>query len=120
MEALRSIFGEANVPEPTKTLVTQWEKDPFSRGVYSHIALGASTRDYDAMAEPLWGGELLWAGEATCKEHPATVAGAYISGMREASRICCRLRCEANAARQQQATAFGAAHVGTACACGSA
>ena len=81
---LRCIFGEAAVPEPTQTMTTRWEDEPFSRGVYSHVAVGASSADYDVMAEPLWDERLLWAGEATCREHPATVAGAFISGMREA------------------------------------
>ena len=73
---LRCIFGEAAVPEPTQTMTTRWEDEPFSRGVYSHVAVGASSADYDVMAEPLWDERLLWAGEATCREHPATVAGA--------------------------------------------
>ena len=79
------------MPEPSQTLTTRWEDEPFSRGVYSHVAVGASAADYDIMAEPLWDERLLWAGEATCKHHPATVAGAYISGLREAGRFACQL-----------------------------
>ena len=30
----------------------RWEDEPFSRGVYSHVAVGASSADYDVMAEP--------------------------------------------------------------------
>ena len=59
------------------------------------MAVGASAADYDTMAEPLWNERLLWAGEATCREHPATVAGAFISGLREAGRVACRLHREA-------------------------
>ena len=33
------------------------------------------------MAEPLWDDSLLWAGEATCRSHPATVAGAFNMGL---------------------------------------
>jgi monoamine oxidase len=86
---LRTVFGSANVPSPVRAMVTRWHEDPYARGVYSHVALGASARDYDTMAEPLWGGALLWAGEATCRSHPATVAGAFISGVREAGRFAC-------------------------------
>ena len=85
------------MPEPSQTLTTRWEDEPFSRGVYSHVAVGASSADYDVMAEPLWEERLLFAGEATCREHPATVAGAFISGMREAGRVSCRLHREARA-----------------------
>ena len=85
------------MPEPTQTLTTRWEDEPFSRGVYSHVAVGASSADYDVMAEPLWEERLLFAGEATCREHPATVAGAFISGVREAGRVSCRLHREARA-----------------------
>lgn len=97
MDALRSIFGQGVVPEPTSQQVTRWEHDPFALGVYSHVAVGASARDYDVMAEPLWDGNLLWAGEATCREHPATVAGAFLSGVREAGRLACRMYKEAQA-----------------------
>jgi|TARA_B110001469_G_C9376849_1_gene195769 monoamine oxidase len=53
LRMLRSIFGEAAVPEPTQSMTTRWEDEPFSRGVYSHVAVGASSADYDVMAEPL-------------------------------------------------------------------
>jgi len=42
MDALRSIFGQGVVPEPTSQQVTRWEHDPFALGVYSHVAVGAS------------------------------------------------------------------------------
>jgi len=105
MEALRAIFGAHAVPEPISKQVTRWEHDPFSLGVYSHVAVGASARDYDVMAEPLWCERLLWAGEATSREHPATVAGAFLSGIREAGRIACRMHREALQPMQQPATA---------------
>jgi lysine-specific histone demethylase 1 len=105
MDALRSIFGDGAVPEPTFQQVTRWEHDPFSLGVYSHVAVGASARDYDVMAEPLWDGNLLWAGEATCREHPATVAGAFLSGVREAGRLACRMHRQAQAPTPAQAPA---------------
>jgi len=106
LRALRAVFGEDKVPKPVSSIATRWEHDAFSCGTYSHIAVGASTTDYDVMAEPEWGGRLLFAGEATCRQHPATVAGAYISGRREAARISCDLlaqhRQHAEQAREQQ------------------
>ncbi|XP_058098763.1 lysine-specific histone demethylase 1 homolog 3 [Magnolia sinica] len=83
---LRKLFGEASVPNPIASVVTNWGKDPFSRGAYSYVAVGASGEDYDILARPVENC-LFFAGEATCKEHPDTVGGAMMSGLREAVRI---------------------------------
>ena len=85
MRTLRGMFG-ASIPDPTNTLITRWNSDPFARGAYSYIPVGASGEDYDALAEPV-GGRLFFAGEATSREYPGTVHGAYLSGLREAERI---------------------------------
>ena len=102
MGYLKTIFGAANVPAPVHTRVTRWHEDPYARGVYSHVALGATPRDYDTMAEPLWNGTLMFAGEHTCRHHPATVAGALISGVREAGRFQCQAIGKAMAAAKMQ------------------
>ncbi|KAK1303335.1 hypothetical protein QJS10_CPB11g00878 [Acorus calamus] len=83
---LRKIFGEASVPDPVASVVTNWGRDPFSRGAYSYVAVGASGEDYDILGRPV-ANCLFFAGEATCKEHPDTVGGAMMSGLREAVRI---------------------------------
>jgi monoamine oxidase len=83
---LRRIFGSDNVPEPRKSIVTQWRSDPYSRCTYSYIAVGATGEDHVELAEPV-GSQLFFAGEATCREHPATIAGAICSGLRDAGRI---------------------------------
>ena len=41
--------------------------------------------DYEAMATRT--GNMFWAGEGTCGTHPATVHGAFISGLRAASEV---------------------------------
>ncbi len=74
---LRSIYG-AKVTAPTACVVSRWASDPFSRGSYSFVAVGASGKDYDALAAPV-ARRLLWAGEHTCKEHPDTVGGAMLT-----------------------------------------
>jgi hypothetical protein len=51
-------------------------------GSYSYVAVGASAKTYDALAAPVRR-RVLWAGEHTCKEHPDTVGGAMLTGMRE-------------------------------------
>ncbi|PKU63816.1 lysine-specific histone demethylase 1 homolog 3 [Dendrobium catenatum] len=83
---LRKLFSEASVPDPVAHVVTNWGMDPFSRGAYSYVAVGASGEDYDILGKPV-ANCLFFAGEATCKEHPDTVGGAMMSGLREAVRI---------------------------------
>ncbi|XP_024033073.1 LOW QUALITY PROTEIN: lysine-specific histone demethylase 1 homolog 3 [Morus notabilis] len=83
---LRKLFGEEIVPDPVASVVTDWGRDPFSYGAYSYVAVGASGEDYDILGRPVENC-LFFAGEATCKEHPDTVGGAMMSGLREAVRI---------------------------------
>ncbi|KAF7829604.1 lysine-specific histone demethylase 1-like protein 3 isoform X1 [Senna tora] len=83
---LRKLFGEASVPHPVAYVVTDWGRDPFSYGAYSYVSVGASGEDYDILGRPV-DNCLFFAGEATCKEHPDTVGGAMMSGLREAVRI---------------------------------
>jgi len=84
MAALRSMFGDA--PEPTKVVVTRWGDDPFAYGSYSFVGVNATGADYTTLAEPV-GKELYFAGEHCIEEHPATVVGAYLSGIKVAKRI---------------------------------
>ncbi|XP_051138983.1 lysine-specific histone demethylase 1 homolog 3 [Andrographis paniculata] len=83
---LRVLFGEDKVPDPVASVVTNWGTDPYSYGAYSYVAVGSSGEDYDLLGQPV-DNCLFFAGEATCKEHPDTVGGAMISGLREAVRI---------------------------------
>ncbi|CAH0399861.1 unnamed protein product [Chilo suppressalis] len=68
-----------------------WRADPFARGSYSFVAVGSSGTDYDLLAAPVPGapGEnrLFFAGEHTMRNYPATVHGAFLSGLREAGRL---------------------------------
>jgi len=79
MMTLRVMFGD-DIPEPEGMLVTRWGKDPFAFGAYSHIPPFASGEDYDALFEPV-DDVLYFAGEATSREYPSTVHGAYLSGV---------------------------------------
>nr|XP_017239472.1 PREDICTED: lysine-specific histone demethylase 1 homolog 3-like [Daucus carota subsp. sativus] len=83
---LRKLFGVSVVPDPVASVVTDWGRDPYSYGAYSYVAIGASGEDYDILGSPVENC-LFFAGEATCKEHPDTVGGAMMSGLREAVRI---------------------------------
>ena len=86
METLTSIFKDIDVPAPVAYHVTRWASDPQTGGSYSYVSVGSSGNDYDLLARPV-GRKLFFAGEHTCREHPDTVGGAMLTGLREASRI---------------------------------
>ncbi|ROI15267.1 Lysine-specific histone demethylase 1B [Anabarilius grahami] len=86
MSVLRELFQEQDVPDPVKYFVTHWSKDSWSQMSYSFVKTGGSGEAYDIIAEDLQG-KLFFAGEATNRHFPQTVTGAYLSGVREASKI---------------------------------
>lgn len=88
LSILRGIYGPKgiDVPNPLQTICTRWGDDPFSYGSYSHIRIKSSGSDYDILAENV-SNKLFFAGEATNRKYPATMHGAYLSGLREASHI---------------------------------
>ncbi|KAK4468293.1 hypothetical protein MN116_008444 [Schistosoma mekongi] len=103
------------VPNPIDAYVTRWRSDPYSRGSYSYVAVGATGSDYDILGEPVYhptsdhvkqtknhtmeqqfhenentckpSPRIFFAGEHTCRCYPATVHGALLSGLREAARV---------------------------------
>ena len=85
LEVLGEILGR-EIPEPRAAVVTRWRDDPFSRGSYSYLPIGASPDDMRALGAPE-SERLLFAGEATVPEAYGTVHGALLSGLREARRI---------------------------------
>lgn len=82
---VRDMFGP-DVPAPDEISRTAWSADPFARGSYTCIGVGASPEDIVALAEPV-GDRLFFAGEATNSYHWGCVHSAYESGLREAARI---------------------------------
>ncbi|KAI0547423.1 Sec1-like protein [Xylaria curta] len=83
-EVLRHVFG-TKVPQPVHSIVTRWGSDRFARGSYSSAGPNMHVDDYQTMAQPV--GNLFFAGEHTTNTHPATVHGAYLSGLRAASEV---------------------------------
>ncbi|MFO7589570.1 MAG: FAD-dependent oxidoreductase [Acidimicrobiia bacterium] len=78
------------VPDPEGFLFTRWASDPYSRGSYSFIGVGATNNSRRALAEPLGDARVdrvFFAGEATSPGHAATVHGAYLSGRRAADEV---------------------------------
>ncbi|KAL6267918.1 hypothetical protein P5V15_000986 [Pogonomyrmex californicus] len=95
------IFGNQVVPQPRESVVTRWRADPWARGSYSFVAVGSSGSDYDLLAAPVSPPHLVnqpapqprvfFAGEHTIRNYPATVHGAFLSGLREGGRIADQL-----------------------------
>ncbi len=85
LAALREIHPDAEIT-PTAVEVTHWRDDPFARGSYAYMTVGATTDDHDVLATPV-GGVLHLAGEATWTEDPATVTAALRSGHRAAENV---------------------------------
>lgn len=85
MIILRKMFGN-EIPEPESFQITRWIADPFAYGSYSFPALGSPANAREVLARPV-NNRLFFAGEATNSDYPATVHGAYLSGIREANRI---------------------------------
>ncbi|KAK6946760.1 SWIRM domain [Dillenia turbinata] len=98
---LRGIYSPkgVEVPNPIQTICTRWGSDPLSYGSYSHVRVKSSGSDYDILAESV-GNRLFFAGEATNRQYPATMHGAFLSGLREASRILHATRIQQNYSRK--------------------
>ena len=82
--ALSNMYGE--VPPPTDARVTRWRSDPWTHGSYSYVPAGFSFAEHAALGEPV-NDKVFFAGEATSDDYPATVHGAFLSGVRAARRI---------------------------------
>ncbi|XP_050085685.1 spermine oxidase [Anopheles aquasalis] len=91
-EILRQFLKDPFVPKPKRCVCTSWKRQPFSRGSYTAIAVGASQDDIDNIAQPLYSSphqskpSVLFAGEHTHANFYSTVHGAYLSG-RTAAQI---------------------------------
>ena len=84
LSLLRAHF--ADLPEPVDAVCTDWAGDPWARGAYSFVPVGASLEDMDALAEP-FSPTLAIAGEHTVSRYFGTVHGAFVSGRRAAGQV---------------------------------
>lgn len=91
-EQWRLALGGAGGAAFGPALVTGWAHDPWSLGAYAYARAGhADARD--ALARPLGGGRLLFAGEAVATDGLAgTVGGAWNSGRKAAASVASALR----------------------------
>lgn len=74
------------LPQPTGMVRTSWAEDPFARGSYSYLPVGATPALRAELAASVEG-RLFFAGEAADRANPATVHGAIASGRRTAAQI---------------------------------
>eukprot|EP01116_Phalansterium_solitarium_P020134 TRINITY_DN584_c0_g1_i1.p1 TRINITY_DN584_c0_g1~~TRINITY_DN584_c0_g1_i1.p1 ORF type:complete len:241 (+),score=12.22 TRINITY_DN584_c0_g1_i1:76-798(+) len=88
MPVLNTMFG-CVLPAPVAHRITRWRSDPFARGSYAFMKVGATPADVEAIAAPV--GRLRFAGEATFV-FPGYTHGAWLSGKREATRILNELK----------------------------
>lgn len=84
MQTLRTLYGR-QIPDPIDAQLTRWSSDPFARGAYSFNRAGSTPTQRTQLAAAA--GRVHFAGEATHREHFATVHGAYLSGLRAAREI---------------------------------
>uniref|UniRef100_A0A914I0B2 Lysine-specific histone demethylase n=1 Tax=Globodera rostochiensis TaxID=31243 RepID=A0A914I0B2_GLORO len=95
MSALHKIFGNSCPLEPVDFRVSRWHRDKFALGSYSYMGLNSSPDDYDTLARPVHPNDgtssttprVFFAGEHTNRQYPASVHGAFLSGLREAAKI---------------------------------
>lgn len=87
-EAIASLkrILKQNIPEPQASYFHDWNADPYFRGAYSYVPVGALGAR-QALAKPQ-SGTLFFAGEAAVVHgHAGTVHGAIASGRRAADLI---------------------------------
>jgi monoamine oxidase len=87
LASLQVLFGRevGRPPQLRACYYHDWQQDPFARGAYSYVTVGASCARA-ALARPLED-TLFFAGEATDDEEGGTVAGALQSGKRAAREL---------------------------------
>ena len=82
--ALANMYGD--VPAPRDARVTRWRSDPWAHGSYSYVPAGSTFAEHAVLGEPV-GDKVFFAGEATSDDYPATVHGAFLSGVQAARQI---------------------------------
>ncbi|XP_014240838.1 peroxisomal N(1)-acetyl-spermine/spermidine oxidase isoform X2 [Cimex lectularius] len=94
-EILRKFLNDPFVPRPKSCTCSKWKSEPFTKGSYTAMAVGASQCDIENLAQPLYSSsrdhkpKILFAGEHTHSSFYSTVHGAYLSG-----RACAQMLME--------------------------
>lgn len=85
-QLLQKIFDQYQ--QPKQTIVTHWNDDAYARGAYCYHTEHSNLNDNTEIARPM--GRLCFAGEHTHRA-PASVQGAYISGLEAAKQVVMQL-----------------------------
>lgn len=87
LASLEALFGKhlGIASELRAYYYHDWQQDPFARGAYSYVTVGASEARA-SLAQPIED-TLFFAGEATDAEEGGTVTGALQSGVRAAREV---------------------------------
>ncbi|MCU0816643.1 MAG: FAD-dependent oxidoreductase, partial [Cypionkella sp.] len=74
IETLRAMVG-SSLADPVGAQLSTWGRDVWAGGAYSFVRTGAEPETRAALAGADWDGRLVFAGEATSRDHAATVHG---------------------------------------------
>lgn len=85
LDILKKIYGNKSI-SPLEVNHSRWMTDPFSYGTGSYLGIQSEPEDFTNLSESV-NDILFFAGEATNKNYPASLPGAYLSGEREADKI---------------------------------
>ena len=86
LEALRKIFGTANVPEPEEVIVKRWKQDPFARGSHSIYPTNSQKQDRQNLGNSI-NNKIFFAGEATHLDYWGSTHGVLLSGIEGAEEV---------------------------------
>ncbi len=89
VDRIADVFGSDIRKHVTRSIVTAWTSEPWTRGSYSSAQPGHGHQRVE-LARPI-DERLFFAGEATIVGHQATCHGAYLSGIRAAQEIATTL-----------------------------
>jgi len=86
MAALNIAFPGVNVPNPSSYVFSEWNNDPYTKGIYSLFPPSFTILDYQWLQQPL-NKQVYFAGEYLDWDHSGNVEGAYLSGQRVANEV---------------------------------
>ena len=87
LEVLGNMYPHTEIPLPNGILIPKWHTNPLFRGSYSNWPAGYSRALQQQLAEPIGGGRVVFAGEATSYKYYGFLQGAYYEGIRAGEEV---------------------------------